>query len=1033
MEQSMTRSLRVGVRLVVMALTGLCSVMLLWWGLGMMASGSTDPKPADLALRAQGGDILLVSAVHLGLEGLRGQDEGFRLVNIMTAPLVLTDGWRVQDDRGNTLVFPSAGVTVAPGTGIWCARNALSFTLAFGHAPALEYGVDSSPDVPNMQSGGQFQLADDGGSVTVLYMAESDTANPTGGPWPAGSDVLGDRRSMERVQPCSDGGSASWQSSVITTVGLDSAGHPITGTPGYTNSAYGGSPGPTCPAVVINEVAWAGTGASSSDEWMELYNNTDLDISLDGWLLAAADGTPTISLEGSLSAHGFFLLERTDDTTVSDRAADQVYVGALENTGETLLLHQPEVIDVVVYGGASPGRAGWKGAALERYTNGSLPLTGQILFRKANELTGLPAADTDEAVDWGNSRVSGSILYGPVHQGDLWGKQVVYPGWDRDDLTHTLAVTATARVTVGIAPDNAYAVVADVLNGAQHTVVAEGYTFESVWLTHILTERIAAGVQVTVLLDGAPAGGIPDQELWNAGEISAAGGRVYFSHGDSDAGLYRRYASQHAKFLVVDDRWAAVSSENWGNHSMPVDDKANGTAGDRGVVLVTDQAEVVRYIGALFARDCDPEHHRDLVAYGTLGRYTVPPTYTAVYSTGGGYEYAAPFSATMPSFATDALEVVHAPEVSLGYRDGLIGLVMRAGRADELYVEQLDEPLHWGSPDSGVDVDPNPRLEAYIEAARRGARVRILLDNGFDDDRSNYESALYALAVAGEEGLDLDVRLGNPTGRGIHNKMVLVQAGGARYAHVGSLNGSEVSSKANRELALQVRSYEVYEHLRSVFDYDWAHSRGPYEVFLPIVFDDASRPSDHVLISEAMFKQGDHSTEQSELGEWIEVYNPTDAAVNMSGWLVGDAVRATDFERMYAFPQGTVIDPQGTLVIARRASAYRTIGYVGKPLPDLEMEDSLAVRDMVRSSWGTGDFALGNEGDEVVLTNATRQVVDVLVYGRGTYPGVRPYDALEGVYNGDSLERYPANRDTDDCAHDFRVRYEPGPGGVVVW
>jgi hypothetical protein len=609
----------------------------------------------------------------------------------------------------------------------------------------------------------------------------------------------------------------------------------------------------------------------------------------------------------------------------------------------------------------------------------------------------------------------------------------MYPGWDSEAFTHTLAVTATARVTIGIAPDNAYTIVADLLNGAQRSIVAEGYTFESVWLTHILTERIAAGVQVTVLLEGAPVGGIPDQELWNSREIYASGGHVFFVHQDSAAGAYRRYASQHAKFLVVDDQWVAVSSENWGNHAFPVDDKSNGTAGDRGVVLITDQVDVVRHIRSLFDSDCDPGHHRDLVAYGTLDRYTVPPTYTAVYSTGGGYEYAAPFSATMASLTADALEVIHAPEESLSYRDGLIGLVLRAGRGDELYVEQLDEPLHWGSPNSGIDADPNPRLEAYIEAARRGARVRILLDNGFDSSRSNYESALYALAVAGDEKLDLDVRLGNPTGRGIHNKMVLVRASGTRYAHVGSLNGSEASSKANRELALQVRSEQVYEYLRAMFDYDWAHSHGPYETFLPIVFDDAIRPSDHLLISEIMYKQGGHPTDEEELGEWIEVYNPTDEAVNVSGWLIGDAVHATDYERMYAFPPGTVIGPQGTLVIARQATAYAAMGYAGKPLPDLELENTHAVRDMIRSAWGTGDFGLGNQGDEAILTDGSHRVVDVVVYGTGSYPGVRSIESLEGVYNGDSLERYPADRDTDDCAHDFRVRYVPNPGGVVTW
>ena len=115
-------------------------------------------------------------------------------------------------------------------------------------------------------------------------------------------------------------------------------------------SSFGGlSPlqGANPPVVVINEVAWMGTQASTYDEWIELYNTTDQDIDLTGWTLEAEDGTPSIALNGTIPAHGFFLLERTDDNTISDIPADQIYTGALENGGEILYLKDPSgnVID----------------------------------------------------------------------------------------------------------------------------------------------------------------------------------------------------------------------------------------------------------------------------------------------------------------------------------------------------------------------------------------------------------------------------------------------------------------------------------------------------------------------------------------------------------------------------------------------------------------------------------------------------------------------------------------------------------------
>ncbi len=100
-------------------------------------------------------------------------------------------------------------------------------------------------------------------------------------------------------------------------------------------------------AVIINEIAWMGTENSASDEWMELYSSQQTDLS--GWLLEAIDGTPIINLEGSISANGYFLLERTDDNPIPHITADQIYTGALSNTGENLKLKDSDgnIIDEI--------------------------------------------------------------------------------------------------------------------------------------------------------------------------------------------------------------------------------------------------------------------------------------------------------------------------------------------------------------------------------------------------------------------------------------------------------------------------------------------------------------------------------------------------------------------------------------------------------------------------------------------------------------------------------------------------------------
>jgi hypothetical protein len=114
-----------------------------------------------------------------------------------------------------------------------------------------------------------------------------------------------------------------------------------TATPGCATSSTN-----TPLALIINEVAWAGTAASSDDEWIELYNPPGGVgcVLLDGWVLRAEDGTPTIDLSGhTIQDGGYFLLERgnnsVDDNTVSNITADLIYTSdLLVNTGERLYL-----------------------------------------------------------------------------------------------------------------------------------------------------------------------------------------------------------------------------------------------------------------------------------------------------------------------------------------------------------------------------------------------------------------------------------------------------------------------------------------------------------------------------------------------------------------------------------------------------------------------------------------------------------------------------------------------------------------------
>jgi len=140
--------------------------------------------------------------------------------------------------------------------------------------------------------------------------------------------------------------------------------------------------------VVINEVAWAGSVDSAADEWIELYNNTSLDVDLTGWIIED-DGNALPSLSGIIPAHGYYLIEDSE-SVVNPNVADAVIGLSLANSGDSLVLKDSvgNIIDTV----NSSGGAWFAGdstlkASMERIDS---------------------FVSGDDSLNWGSSTGSGS-------------------------------------------------------------------------------------------------------------------------------------------------------------------------------------------------------------------------------------------------------------------------------------------------------------------------------------------------------------------------------------------------------------------------------------------------------------------------------------------------------------------------------------------------------------------------------------------------------------------------------------------------
>jgi predicted extracellular nuclease len=76
--------------------------------------------------------------------------------------------------------------------------------------------------------------------------------------------------------------------------------------------------------------------------------------------------------------------------------------------------------------------------------------------------------------------------------------------------------------------------------------------------------------------------------------------------------------------------------------------------------------------------------------------------------------------------------------------------------------------------------------------------------------------------------------------------------------------------------------------------------------------------------------------------------------------------------------------------------------------------------------WSTGDFALANDGDELLLLDDQDRILDKVSYGDKT-TFLDP--AIGSVYEGQSIERVPASCDTDNAA-DWQPTRFPTPGKI---
>jgi hypothetical protein len=181
--------------------------------------------------------------------------------------------------------------------------------------------------------------------------------------------------------------------------------------------------------------------------------------------------------------------------------------------------------------------------------------------------------------------------------------------------------------------------------------------------------------------------------------------------------------------------------------------------------------------------------------------------------------------------------------------------------------------------------------------------------------------------------------------------------------------------------------------------------------------------SDTLVISEVFYDPAGSGDNK----EWIELYNVSNNAINLADYKIGDEETQNGAEAMFQFPIGATIGPGEVILIAYSAQAISDTFAI---TATYELTNSLtSVPDLLPyAAWASGIFDLDDAGDEVLLLDADDQVVDALSWGNST---IIFNPAIPVVASGHSLERKPANQDTD-TAGDWQDQASPAPGTVTL-
>lgn len=379
---------------------------------------------------------------------------------------------------------------------------------------------------------------------------------------------------------------------------------------------------------------------------------------------------------------------------------------------------------------------------------------------------------------------------GQVHylQDDVWDPRPLLLGQSRFEP----AIFSDVGGTAFVSPDSSGGVMMAAVNAATDEILLNIYEFSSPEIAESLIAAKGRNVDVVVLVEGGPVGGISSEEKAALWRLNQSGIPVYAMAPAN--GEHAPYRYDHAKYLIIDRRAVLLTSENFKYSGFPPE----GMSGNRGWGVYLEDPDLARYFIAVFMFDLhDASVKPDT---GAPGNPESPPS----------QERPGKF---MPMQFTDAsVRPVIAPDTSHEILD-LIGSARSSIEIEQAYIT------------NETSLTLNPYLAAAINASRQGVHVRVLLDSYWyntEDPVDNDEMVALINHIGMVEQIPLEARCADLTTTGldkIHNKGVIVDG---QKVLVSSINWNSNSPNFNREAGVIIDHPGVARYFGDVFDDDWA-------------------------------------------------------------------------------------------------------------------------------------------------------------------------------------------------------------------